>query len=247
MPDSNIKMLLYVIKPGDTLESIAEQFQTTKEEIYRLNTIIKHHHIYTGMPLNIAVSPSFLARSNSEEVKKEENKKECSSFSFLYHDLAFYEKEAIVFQFLYEKYVPILTTQIQKMLRHILLNYIEDEKRITNLQDIYMDFHSSLLRLCKSIQEKNTSTLPSIKANLSECMKKFIQKLRESSFKNEIVSFLKNTCAHILLLWQNYILHISGQKLQEAEDDFIRLLHDYEEIHQALLHKEKSDREHLSL
>lgn len=239
MSDSNMKILLYVIKPGDTLESIAEQFQTTKDEIYRLNTIIKHHHIYTGMPLNIAVSPSFLARSNSEERKKEEKKKEYTSFSSLYHDFAFYEKEAIAFQLLYEKYVPILSTQLQKTLHQILSMYTKDEKQIFAFQNVYMDFHSSLLHLCQSIQEKNTSTLPSIKTNLSECIKKFIQQLRESSLKSEIISFLENTFLHILLLWQNYILHMSGQKLQEAEEDFIRLLHDYEEIEQALIYKEK--------
>lgn len=239
MDNSNHKkMILYVIKPGDTLESIAEQFQTTKEEIYRLNTIIKHHHIYTGMPLNIAVPTSFLARQSSNEENKEKNKEECTSLSLFYHDLAFYEKEAILFQLLYEKYVPVLTSQIQKSIHHVFSIYTKNENLIASLQDIYMDFHSSLLHLCKSIQEKNTSALSSIKANLSECLKKMIQKAQEITLK-EVLSFLENTFSHVLLLWQNFILHISGQKFQEAEDDFKRLLHDYEEVNQALIQKEK--------
>ncbi len=239
MANTNMKMLLYVIKPGDTLESIAEQFQTTKEEIYRLNTIIKHHHIYTGMPLNIAVPTSFLARDSSEERKNMQVQKECYVDASFYHDFAFYEKEAILCQFLYEKYVPILSTHVEKTLHYILSMYTKNEKRITALEDIYMNFHSSLLHLCRSIQEKNTATIPSIKANLSECLKLFAQNLRDASLKNEVISFLENTFSHILLLWQNFILHISGQKFQEAEDDFKRLLHDYEEVNQALIQKEK--------
>lgn len=239
MSNPNMKMMLYIVKPGDTLEGIAQQFQTTKEEIYRLNAVMKYHHIYAGMPIHIAV-PAFGMDTREIAIEKPaENRETLLSLSLLYHDLAFYEKEAIAFQFLYDKYVAVLTNKIQKTMQKILSVYIKAENILSDLQDILMRFHHALLDLCKAIQEKKNSVLPSIKANLTECIKKLLQKAQDISLKKEVITFLENTFSHILLLWQNYILHISGQKLPEAEDDFIRLLHDYEEVNQALMKKEK--------
>ncbi len=53
MEKNKNKYILYIVKEGDTIESIADQYNTTVKSIMKINNLDSNSSIYVGMNLYI--------------------------------------------------------------------------------------------------------------------------------------------------------------------------------------------------
>lgn len=209
------KIILYVVKPGDSIESIALKFNTTKENILRLNNGIKYHNIYPGIPLNIE---SFIDEDGSSS---ERNESKNNYWSLLLYKKIIYIRSSLLFSL----FIPTLKNEMQKKVKDATKECSFQNKDRESLQ--LEQFENYLIianeEISSALGEKNVIKAKDLINNKKRKKKEYLDYLESlnnsSSWKNKI-QLLKDTDE----LWLIFILKYSSKQIEEAENTFNQIL-----------------------
>lgn len=209
------KIILYVVKPGDSIESIALKFNTTKENILRLNNGIKYHNIYPGIPLNIE---SFIDEDNPSS---ERNESKDNYWSLLLNKKIIYIRSSLLFSL----FIPSLKNEMQKKVKDVTKECYFQNKDHESLQ--LEQFENYLIianeEIATALGENDVIKVKDLINNKKRTKKEYLDYLESlnhsSIWKNEI-QLLKD----IDELWLIFILKYSSKQVEEAENAFNQIL-----------------------
>lgn len=97
------KIKLYIVKQNESINDIALKFNTTPEEIVRINPSLKYKRMYKGQPLNILCEEE-KEREKLEIEPIESLRKHSDQISTnLFTDYSYALKDVLQIKFLYPK------------------------------------------------------------------------------------------------------------------------------------------------
>lgn len=220
--------LLYITKKGDTLESIAQQFHISTEEIHQHNKIIRYHSIFPGMPLHILTK------------EKEEKNKDTR-----FMNTAFFSGEAIYNFCWYMRscyisslFIPNdmeLSVKLSKKSLHAIFESIQNDSPFLKELETYISYlHSSSLTLATCIQ----------KQKMEVCKNEIeVKKEKKKKYKEYLIQKYPNFESIISLLdpiddmWQIFVFSFAGNQFEKGEDTFSKIQEKEISFYQSLTHQ----------
>ncbi len=166
------KVILYVVKNNDTLESISKEFNIPISEIIRLNPLSKHH-IFEGQPLILNIE-------EPQEIKVNKTYIENNTYQSFFSNLKLSILSKVFFKKGFNIYHEKLYNDIANL--HTLNNILKEnicklfEKIIDFNNYLSLDKNNELVRLQKEINELSYI----IKVNLKDVQKLSIDKIIEN-------------------------------------------------------------------
>lgn len=166
------KVILYVVKNNDTLESISKEFNIPISEIIRLNPLSKHH-IFEGQPLILNIEEPQEIKVNKTYIENNIYQSFFSNLKISILSMVFFKKGFNIF---YKKLCDNLTNL------HTLDDFLKSnicklfEKLITFNNNLSLNTSNELIKIQKEINELAYN----IKSNLMESKKLSIDKIIEN-------------------------------------------------------------------
>ncbi len=215
--DKNGKIILYVVKPGDSIESIALKFNTTKENILRLNNGIKYHNIYPGIPLNIE---SYLEENN---ITNQRHELQENNWLLLLYKKIIYIRSSILFSL----FIPSLKNEMNKKVKDIISEFYNQKKEKDSESLQIEQFEHYLIganeEIASALANNDVNKAKNLISNKKRKKKEYLEYLESlnnsSIWKNEI-QLMKD----IDELWLVFILKYSSKQIEEAENAFDKIL-----------------------
>ncbi len=215
------KLTLYVVQPGDTIESIALKFNTTKEEIYRFNNGIRFHNIYPGIPLNIE------SLVNNDTPSTRTSNDEIQNKFFFEPELVYQEIIYIRSSLLFSLFQPSLATQLSQKEKGAFNNLFQsinnDSEKVLQIRQFIRFLHDSNERIAQLIATNNLTTSKTEIANKRKKIteyQEYLLTLDNSNSWKDLIAVIKE-CDE---LWQIFIFKYASKQVDQAEDTFEKII-----------------------
>ena len=198
--------LLYIVKEGDTLDSIAKHCFCSVPEILHLNPIAKYR-LLKGQPLIVI---------KKQQEKREEIKDNFKKNSQKIHDLLpliFYVREILFSSF----YYPNATITLKKKCQDMLSEFLEQNNiESADTKQFISTFFDELIYLCEVIKRKDENLLVDYERRIRTLGDQFANLISKnySAFERDTV---KKTIRILMDRYQLFALKIYAQKFDEAE------------------------------
>lgn len=210
------KIKLYVVQPDETIDSICKKMNVSKEDLLRLNPILKVSRLHAGQPLNII---SYMRDSNEENFELD-----CPAI-FIKH--AYLMKQLVFFKIYALDYVYAANKPLHDN-NELLVKCIESHTSLPNAYNfiqIIEEFQNNILDFIDVVNKKDQNALAQYKNTTKNLMSIFDQLQTGKADTQNINSILKN--------WQLYIIKMMSNKNSEAEDIFNQIEKQYIAITKA--------------
>lgn len=216
---NNGEIKLYIVNKDDSIENICERFNSTKEDLFRMNPLIKNKSLYQGQPLNVLCNTKMPEiRVQNSLFNQEYLIQLCYSMKEMINSKSFYPN---AFEILYKNSVPLYVLIFQE-------NRIVTIESLNEFTNLFKKLHEHLLQSIDILKKKATDELKShqekikeIKNSITSTIKKW--KLNSSE---QIENFVKN----ISEKWQLYMIQILTLKFKDSEDLFKDILNNYNSL-----------------
>ena len=240
MESKSQKFMLYVVKPGDTMESICLNFHISKQIVEQFNPLVKNRILFPGQPLNLLIEDLSTTKNVEIEIpiREEKNIVENNLPRGLFEQAAFYLKEAIDAKIFNSEKFAVLRNRLDDIYLKILTLYhkIISPEIANRIQTFISNLHDAWFDLVDKIVGKRYSVLDLLKNEIRTIisgLSSTIKELKTNLDDPEIIRYLKE----INELWQTFVLKLVQLKFKEAEDVFQQALKKYRELEELSLAK----------
>lgn len=200
------KIKLYIVKQNESINDIALKFNTTPEEIVRINPSLKYKRMYKGQPLNILCEEE-KEREKLEIEPIESLRKHSDQISTnLFSDYSYALKDVLQIKFLYPKALEPFV----EYLNEITLN-IKNRVKVN-----FEKFNKEILSLTDSIITKDILQL---KSSLSSINAAIVEAFKSKKNDSDYASLLDDLCD----LWRDITIAL-------GELDFKVVLNKFKEV-----------------
>lgn len=200
------KIKLYIVKQNESINDIALKFNTTPEEIVRINPSLKYKRMYKGQPLNILCEEE-KEREKLEIEPIESLRKHSDQISTnLFTDYSYALKDVLQIKFLYHKALE----PFAEYLNEITLN-IKNRVKVN-----FEKFNKEILSLTDSIITKDILQL---KSSLSSINAAIVEAFKSKKNDSDYSSMLDDLCD----LWRDITIAL-------GELDFKVVLNKFKEV-----------------
>lgn len=200
------KIKLYIVKQNESINDIALKFNTTPEEIVRINPSLKYKRMYKGQPLNILCEEE-KEREKLEIEPIESLRKHSDQISTnLFTDYSYALKDVLQIKFLYPKALE----PFAEYLSEITLN-IKNRVKVN-----FEKFNKEILSLTDSIITKDILQL---KSSLSSINAAIVEAFKSKKTDSDYSSMLDDLCD----LWRDITIAL-------GELDFKVVLNKFKEV-----------------
>lgn len=190
---------LYIIKENDTLQNIATSFNTSIEEIYKHNPLLRNHHISANTPIILPLT---------NNLREKDNIKADFPYEILYLTRFAIDSKL---------YIPSRFNIINQKLEKTISDYIIS---------MFSKNNNDLIYLYNFLNKCNYDIIDLIKTNNINKIKEII--LRKKEKIKEYTTFSNNSLYIITLtkikecdsLWLTYIFKITSSQFNECETIF---------------------------
>ncbi len=227
--ESKSKFILYVVQPGDTIESIALKFNTTKEEIYRFNNGIKYHSIYPGIPLNIE---SLVNKQLSTSRETPIQNKFYIDINLIYQEII-YIRSSLLFSL----FQPSLSTQVipfeRKAFNNLFTSINNNSEKVLQIQQFLCYLHESNERIASLI---GTNNIENSKLEIADKKKKiaeyqqYLKSLDNSLTWQKLIEIIKECDG----MWQIFIFKYASKQVEQAESTFAQIIEKETSLYKTL-------------
>lgn len=164
------KIKLYIVKQNESINDIALKFNTTPEEIVRINPSLKYKRMYKGQPLNILceeekerekleIEPIESLRKHSDQIPTN-----------LFTDYSYALKDVLQIKFLYPKalepFIEYLNEITLNIKNRVKVNFEKFNKEILSLTDSIIT--KDILQLKSSLSSINAASVEAFKSKKND-------------------------------------------------------------------------------
>ncbi len=207
------KIKLYVVQPNENINSICSKTQMSKEDLLRLNPILKVSSPHAGQPLNILI---YERDSNEEDFELE-----CPAL-FIKH--VYLLKQLILSKIYVKDYLYASNKPLHDNNAYLVkcVEFHIDLPNNYNFIQIMEEFQNNILDFIDIVDRKDQNALNSYKSTTKDLMNSYDQLEIKNVDSKAINTIMKN--------WQLYIIKLMGNKPEEAENIFSNIEKQYRDI-----------------
>ncbi|MCH5171526.1 MAG: LysM peptidoglycan-binding domain-containing protein [Erysipelotrichales bacterium] len=210
------KLKLYVVQPNETIDTICQKMNVSKEYILRLNPILKVSILHAGQPLNIPL--------NTRDSNEESFELDCPTL-FIKH--AYLIKQLLLSKIYIPNYVYSANKPLHDSNSQLIkcIEYHMSLPNAYNFTQIIEEFQNNILDFIDVVNKKDQNTLAYHKNTTKDLMNSYSQLQMGKANTQNIDSIMKN--------WQLYIIKMMSNQTDEAENIFNQIEKQYVEISKA--------------
>lgn len=216
---NNGEIKLYIVNKDDSIENICERFNSTKEDLFRMNPLIKNKSLYQGQPLNVLCNTKMPEiRVQNSLFNQEYLIQLCYSMKEMINSKSFYPN---AFEILYKNSVPLYVLIFQE-------NRIVTIESLNEFTNLFKKLHEHLLQSIDILKKKATDELKSHQEKIKEIKNSITSTIKKWKLDSseQIENFVKN----ISEKWQLYMIQILTLKFKDSEDLFKDILNNYNSL-----------------
>lgn len=214
MENNNSEVILYIVKPSETLDSIANKMNMSVEEIYQLNPLIRHSTLHAGQPLNL------LARG--QKTRSENGTNESCRLAMSLHVNAI--KQLIISEIFVPNYIIPHIQTLRESNTSLIKCYENNlgQESDYNIKTLLEELQNNLISFISLVQKKDTKLYEKYNNQTNELISNFCQL---QLAKNEHEDLIKD----INKDWQMFIIKVLANKADEAEKTYKQIQNKYDE------------------
>lgn len=216
---NNSEIKLYIVNKDDSIENICERFNSTKEDLFRMNPLIKNKSLYQGQPLNVLCNTKIPEiRAKNSLFNQEYLIQLCYSMKEMINSKSFYPN---AFEILYKNSIPLYVLIFQE-------NRIVTIESLNEFTNLFKKLHEHLLQSIDILKKKATDELKSHQEKIKEIKNSITSTIKKWKLDSseQIENFVKN----ISEKWQLYMIQILTLKFKDSEDLFKDILNNYNSL-----------------